>query len=262
MFTPPLPPEQPSPSGILKLNVGGKKFATTYLTVSNINGMLSAMFSGRHALAPDAEGYHFIDRDGTHFRHILNLLRFPTEFEVDLPKGKLRELEREVRYYGLSEAYALAREILTPIISATSALASKSKNGAYFTVGDEVFTAVNVATLSQGWSVLLYDPKINTIISRTSSNTLEDVSAEQRLTSFLNAVPEGFVVAIAVFGKVAHETSSLCAALQCLGGSGRDIGTHGSFAMVGQKGWGSGSAAEAYNEDGQFVTATRPASRW
>jgi hypothetical protein len=39
---------------------------------------------------------------------------------VDLPKGNLQELEREVYYYGLSEAYAFAREIHTPVIAATS----------------------------------------------------------------------------------------------------------------------------------------------
>jgi hypothetical protein len=34
------------------------------------------MFSGRFALAPDAaDGSYFLDRDGTHFRHVLNFLR-------------------------------------------------------------------------------------------------------------------------------------------------------------------------------------------
>lgn len=33
------------------------------------------MFSGRFELQPDENGRYFIDRDGTHFRHILNFLR-------------------------------------------------------------------------------------------------------------------------------------------------------------------------------------------
>jgi hypothetical protein len=78
MSVPPSPSEHGTSSGTLKLNVGGTKFTTTYSTAHNIDGMLSAMFSGSHTLIPDAEGYHFIDRDGTHFRHILNLLRFPS----------------------------------------------------------------------------------------------------------------------------------------------------------------------------------------
>jgi hypothetical protein len=61
MSDPPPLPEQPTPSDILKLDVGGIKFTTTYSIVRKIDGMLSAMFSGLHTLAPDAEGYHFID---------------------------------------------------------------------------------------------------------------------------------------------------------------------------------------------------------
>jgi hypothetical protein len=38
---------------------------------------LEVMFSGRHELFPDADGAYFIDRDGAHFRHILNYLRDP-----------------------------------------------------------------------------------------------------------------------------------------------------------------------------------------
>jgi uracil-DNA glycosylase len=46
--------------------------------------MLAAMFSGRHLNSQDEDGRYFIDRDGTHFRHILNFLRdgetyLPTE---------------------------------------------------------------------------------------------------------------------------------------------------------------------------------------
>ena len=37
--------------------------------------LLSSMFSGKHELRPEADGSYFIDRDGTHFRHILNYLR-------------------------------------------------------------------------------------------------------------------------------------------------------------------------------------------
>jgi len=37
--------------------------------------MLHAMFSGRFDAKPSGDGSYFIDRDGTHFRHILNYLR-------------------------------------------------------------------------------------------------------------------------------------------------------------------------------------------
>ena len=37
--------------------------------------MLAAMFSGRHNANKGGDGRYFIDRDGTHFRYILNYLR-------------------------------------------------------------------------------------------------------------------------------------------------------------------------------------------
>lgn len=63
--------------------------------------MLGAMFSGRHKLAVD-DGHYFIDRDGTHFRHILNYLRCPEEFDAaSLDEGHVKELRKELKYYDL-----------------------------------------------------------------------------------------------------------------------------------------------------------------
>ena len=49
---------------------------TSLLTLTkDPDSMLAAMFSGRHALRQDDDGSFFIDRDGTHFRYVLNFLR-------------------------------------------------------------------------------------------------------------------------------------------------------------------------------------------
>ena len=57
----------------VKLCVGGQMFMTSTLTLTKEpDSMLSAMFSGRHALRHDDDGIYFIDRDATHFRYILN----------------------------------------------------------------------------------------------------------------------------------------------------------------------------------------------
>jgi hypothetical protein len=88
----------------IKLNIGGVKMITSLTTLQRFpDTMIGAMFSGRHALPLDDEGYFFIDRDGTHFRHILNFLRQPEGFRVDLPAGQVLELKRECEYYGLLE---------------------------------------------------------------------------------------------------------------------------------------------------------------
>ncbi|GJS51634.1 FH protein interacting protein FIP2, partial [Tanacetum coccineum] len=88
-------------SSIVRLNIGGEKFCTTVdtLTQREPHSMLAAMFSGRHTVCKDSEGYVFLDRDGKHFRHILNWLR-----DCVVPKlsdSECSELLREAEYYQL-----------------------------------------------------------------------------------------------------------------------------------------------------------------
>ena len=60
--------------------------------------MLHAMFSGRFDTKPADDGSYFIDRDGTHFRHILNYLRTG---KLVLPDDKVvrKELLNEAEFY-------------------------------------------------------------------------------------------------------------------------------------------------------------------
>ena len=60
--------------------------------------MLHAMFSGRFDTKPGEDGSYFIDRDGTHFRHILNYLRTG---KLMLPDDRIvrNELLTEAEFY-------------------------------------------------------------------------------------------------------------------------------------------------------------------
>jgi len=83
----------------IKLNVGGQHFTTSLQTLTKDPGsMLHAMFSGRFESKPAEDGSYFIDRDGTHFRYILNYLR--TGYLL-LPDTKLirKELLEEAEFY-------------------------------------------------------------------------------------------------------------------------------------------------------------------
>lgn len=88
--------------GRVKLNVGGCKYETTLTTLAadGDNSMLGTMFSGRHDLRPDEDGAVFVDRDGTHFGAILNMLR-DTKVEVNLKDRTA--FEAELAYYGVSK---------------------------------------------------------------------------------------------------------------------------------------------------------------
>jgi len=86
-------------SSTVKLNVGGHHFTTSLQTLTkDPNSMLAAMFSGKFEMKPSEDGTFFIDRDGTHFRFILNYLR---NGQLILPEGArfLKELEAEARFY-------------------------------------------------------------------------------------------------------------------------------------------------------------------
>ncbi|CAI9099338.1 OLC1v1036142C4 [Oldenlandia corymbosa var. corymbosa] len=90
-------------SSIVRLNIGGKKFSTTVdtLTHREPESMLGAMFSGRHIVCQEEsdKGYIFIDRDGKHFRHILNWLR---DGVIPILKDSdYLELLREAEYFQL-----------------------------------------------------------------------------------------------------------------------------------------------------------------
>ena len=100
----------------VKLDVGGHVYSTSLSTLTrDKSSMLAVMFSGRHKLALSKENTYFIDRDGTHFRYILNYLRgdlhvdtFPDDVTV------LKEIQREADYFQLSGLFKMIESILTP----------------------------------------------------------------------------------------------------------------------------------------------------
>ena len=92
-------PDQVHFSSTVKLDVGGQHFTTTVQTLTkDPNSMLAAMFSGKFEMKPSEDGSFFIDRDGTHFRFILNFLRTG---KLTLPEGAtfIKELEEEAEFY-------------------------------------------------------------------------------------------------------------------------------------------------------------------
>lgn len=85
---------------VITLNVGGRIFATRLSTLLKYpDSMLAVMFSGRHVIDKDSDGNYFIDRDGTHFNHVLNFLRN----DQDLPPVALaEEVLKEAMFYGIA----------------------------------------------------------------------------------------------------------------------------------------------------------------
>ena len=83
----------------VNLNIGGQHFTTSIQTLTkDPDSMLAAMFSGSFELKPCEDGAFFIDRDGSHFRYILNYLRTG---KLNLPKDTtfVKELLEEAEFY-------------------------------------------------------------------------------------------------------------------------------------------------------------------
>ena len=88
----------------VKLNVGGRLFATSIDTLTKQDNMLRAMFSGRMDLISDTDGYILIDRCGKHFEMILNYLRDEDAQSLIMSLDKISELElyeilKEPKFY-------------------------------------------------------------------------------------------------------------------------------------------------------------------
>lgn len=99
----------------IRLNVGGHAFTTSVATLTqDTNSMLAAMFSGRYELKQESDGSYFVDRDGTHFRLILNFLRDGGIDVETLPKinRAARELLTEARFYRIQGLVELVEDIV------------------------------------------------------------------------------------------------------------------------------------------------------
>eukprot|EP01084_Bolivina_argentea_P176007 304655_1 len=87
--------------GIITLNIGGTKYQTTITTLcSNSNCIFAAMFSGKYLLKASEDGSYFVDRNGEHFRYILDFLRTN---QCIIPKSDylLKHLYAESEFYQL-----------------------------------------------------------------------------------------------------------------------------------------------------------------
>ena len=93
---------QAFPAGRIKLDVGGTLFTASRASLCRVSGsMLESMFSGRHALTATDDSSYFIDRDGTHFRYILNYLRTGAITAPENAASKA-ELATEADFYCLT----------------------------------------------------------------------------------------------------------------------------------------------------------------
>jgi len=95
----------------IKLNVGGKIFTSSVLTLtSEKSSLLAAMFNGQFDLKQDDDGEYFIDRDSKYFDIILNYLRGQSIALNNLTEQELHALKEEVEFYEIKSFYSLIEQ--------------------------------------------------------------------------------------------------------------------------------------------------------
>jgi len=89
----------------VKLDVGGKFYSSTVDTLTSVpDSLLAKIVRGEVPCEKSKDGRIFIDRDGGHFRMILNFLRDPKNFKMRVKdKNLLEEIKREAKYFGIEE---------------------------------------------------------------------------------------------------------------------------------------------------------------
>jgi hypothetical protein len=91
--------------GRVVLDIGGYRYTTSVQTLRRLlHTFFDAYFSGRYAMDRSEDGSIFIDRDGEHFRQVLEYLRdgvlsVAEKDAADLDVSVLRWLKREMGFY-------------------------------------------------------------------------------------------------------------------------------------------------------------------
>jgi hypothetical protein len=93
-------------SNIVTLSVGGQLFPTLEATLLSRESFFSGLL--RHNLSRNSDPPIFIDRDPTHFRHVLNHLRGATSYPST--REHMMELQSEADYYALTDLLVLLRK--------------------------------------------------------------------------------------------------------------------------------------------------------
>lgn len=119
-------------SGVLKLDVGGEVFTTSFRTMSKRepDSILATMFSTSNSsnVILDPQGRYFIDRDGKQFGYILNYLRDGVDVQLPEDISSANQLLHEAQFYKLKGLI----EVLVPHIRAL-----EEKKQAASPVGEE-----------------------------------------------------------------------------------------------------------------------------
>ncbi|XP_074602441.1 BTB/POZ domain-containing adapter for CUL3-mediated RhoA degradation protein 3-like [Brevipalpus obovatus] len=107
-------PEKNRLDQYVKLNIGGHLFQTTIGTLTSQQGMLKSMLKGDFENKKDSDGFLMIDRDGEHFREILNFLRRGS-ISLSRSTKELEDILAEAEFYQIEPLVCMLKEKLSAL---------------------------------------------------------------------------------------------------------------------------------------------------
>ena len=122
---------QESASSRVTLNVGGVRYETTIATLRSVPGnLLEAMFNEQHGIKPDEDGAYFLDRDGSHFKYVLEYMRDGTSAleAVSDNVRLLRALKREFGYFNIEPELPRPLRAISQAVYTLGGLTGEAKN--------------------------------------------------------------------------------------------------------------------------------------
>jgi len=159
----------------IQLDVGGSLFSTTFYTLTKFPESQLAILVKSNESSIIKEGKLFIDRDGTHFRYILNYLR---DNEVEIPNDNSmikKELIKEASYYGLTGLMKLI-EKQYDIVPRTPETESNSASRVAFT--QNPLQDSNHTVLS-GVQEQIQSQSATCLVSEVSNGALPEVASDE-----------------------------------------------------------------------------------
>ncbi|HEX7593989.1 MAG TPA: interleukin-like EMT inducer domain-containing protein, partial [Anaerolineae bacterium] len=110
--------------------------------------------------------------------------------------------------------------------------------------------------LGRGYNVVVIDQKTGRVVDAQVFNTVDDIAQSRAMTTFIEQIPQGMIVAVASQDAVAANLGDrTVAALRSLGAQ-IDARTNPSrsHAVIGVKGAPAGSAVEQSNDGASFIS--------
>ena len=202
--------------------------------------------------------------NGHRLPEVFSIGRYWEEHTLSMPAAYLKEGLNEIL---LEFAYAVSpRETLpgqfaigntgvtSPVEITVNSAGLDAGDFAYITVSDE-----DASTHRRGYNLAVMHPQTGAVIDTAGFDTFANEFESQDLADFVAAIPEGYIVAVAVRDDGATNlTEEAVEALRSLGAELDLRGTeHLSHAIIGVKGAARGTALEASAEGNSYLHVGR-----